>query len=226
MSIAEALPEAVSTPTDVVPSLQDVIERLGEIPLSRILSRPAPGLATEADLLAVNQRKNRICELVDGVIVEKGMGLRESLIAAALISMLRNHVLPRKLGLVSGEAGTLKLCPGLIRVPDVAFLPWARLPEGRVPSEPMPQIAPELAIEVLSDSNTRSEMLRKREDYFRYGVDAVWEVDPRNRTLAVYERGVASVRVLQQSETLEAKGTLVGFSVVLSDLFAELDRTS
>ncbi|QEH33786.1 hypothetical protein OJF2_23150 [Aquisphaera giovannonii] len=225
MSTAAAEPAPASPEIERTPSLQEVIGGLGDIPLSRILARPAPGTATEADLLAANQGKTRICELVDGVLVEKGMGIRESLLASAIIALLRAYVVPRKLGLVTGEAGTMKLFPGLIRVPDVAFLPGERLPGGRVPSEPIPSVVPELAIEVLSESNTRAEMRRKRQDYFRSGVNSVWEVDPRTRTVAVYEQADHPVQVHQQDETIEGRGTLLGFRLLLADLFAELDQT-
>ena len=161
-TVTEEPPVRVETPT-----LQDVVDRLGGVPLSRILAKPAPGTATEADLLAVNASKRHLCELADGVLVEKAMGLRESLLAVALIDLIRAFVIPRKLGLVSGEAGTIQLVSGLVRVPDVAFISWSRFPGGRVPEEPMPRIAPDLVIEVLSKGNTKPEMRRKRRGVFR-----------------------------------------------------------
>ncbi len=56
------------------PTLDDLVERLGGIPLSRILVEPAPGTATEADVLEAERRYDRLYELVDGVLVEKAMG--------------------------------------------------------------------------------------------------------------------------------------------------------
>ena len=147
--------------------------------------------------------KRHLCELADGVLVEKAMGLRESLLACALISLIRAFVIPRKLGLVSGEAGTIQLLSGLIRVPDVAFISWSRFPGGRVPDEPMPRIAPDLVIEVLSKGNTKAEMRRKRREYFEAGVDVVWEVDPEKRTAAVYHRGQSKPVLHDQTQTIE-----------------------
>ena len=206
-------------------TLQDLVDRLGGIPLSRILARPAPGTATEADLLAVNDRKMHICELVDGVLVEKAMGLRESLLAGAFIGLLRAFVIPRKLGVVSGEGGTISLLTGLVRIPDVAFISSSRLPGGRVPREPMPQLAPDLVIEVLSKGNTKSEMRRKRREYFEAGVDVVWEVDPKKRTVAVCHRGQSKAVVHDHTQTIEGDGILAGFHLSLADLFGELDQT-
>src|SRR5262249_9362256 len=70
-------------------ALADLLERLGRVPPERIRLRPAPGMATEADLLvALHQPGKRICELVEGTLVEKPMGYRESLLAAYLIRVL------------------------------------------------------------------------------------------------------------------------------------------
>ncbi len=214
-----------SSVTAETPTLQDLVDRLGGIPLSRILAKPAPGSATEADLLQVNASKRRLCELVDGVLVEKAVGLRESLLAGALIGILRAFVIPRNLGLVTAPDGTIKLLPGLVRMPDVAFISWGRIPGGRVPQEAMPQLAPDLAIEVLSEGNTKPEMERKRTEYFEAGVDVVWEVDRGKRSVEVYERGKEKMRVYNQTQTIECGSTLTGFRLVLADLFGELDQT-
>ena len=189
----------------------------------------SPGLPRERpprqDLIAAYNSKTHLCELADGVLVEKAMGLRESLLAAALIGFLRAFVVPRKLGLVTGEGGTIRIAPGLVRVPDVAFISWSRIPGGRVPEEPVPQLAPDLVIEVLSEGNTKAEMERKRSEYFAAGVEVVWEVDPEERTVTVYQNGNDQPMVFDQTRTIECAGSLAGFQLVLADLFAELDRT-
>jgi Uma2 family endonuclease len=205
-------------------TLQDLVDALGGIPLSRILAKPAPGLATEQDLIRVNASKRHLCELVDGVLVEKAMGLRESLLALALAGLLREFVMPRNLGLVTGADGMLRLFPGLIRAPDVAFISWDHIPGGRVPEEAIPSLAPDLAVEVLSESNTKAEMDRKRQEYFDSGVDNVWLVNPKSRAVAVYEKGRESPRIYDQSQTIEGQFSLAGFRLVVADLFAEVDR--
>jgi Uma2 family endonuclease len=206
-------------------TLQDLVERLGGIPLSRILAQPAPGLATEEDLLRENARKRRLCELVDGILVEKAMGLRESLLAGVILAMLREFVVPRNLGLVAGADGAVRLFPGLVRI-DVAFLSWSRVPEGRVPKEPIPQLAPDVAVEVLSRSNTKAEMHRKRKEYFEAGVEVVWQVDPEERNVSVYEKGQDQPRVYDRTQTIECRDFLTGFRLVLPELFSELDRSA
>jgi Uma2 family endonuclease len=216
----------MATPTLGPPTyltLADLLEQMGDIPPERIRLRPFPGTATEQDVLAIGNRENRLYELVDGVLVEKAMGLRESLLACVLIRVLGNFVVPRNLGLVSGEAGTVRLFPGLVRIPDVAFISWDRLPERRVPAAPIPDLVPDLAVEVLSESNTAAEMARKRREYFAAGVRLVWEVDPASRTVTVYTSAEKSTE-LDESQTLDGGAVLPGFALPLRELFAELDR--
>jgi Uma2 family endonuclease len=202
---------------------QDLVDALGNIPLSRIRMTPLPGRATDADLLEQSRHHHRLCELVDGVLVEKAMGFRESLLACALIEILRAFVVPPNLGLVSGADGMLRLFPGLVRAPDVAYVSWDRLPGRKIPEDPIPTLVPDLAIEVLSASNTKKEMERKRGEYFSQGVSLVWEVDPVARTVTVYTPDGAK-NVLTQPDRLDGGHVLPGFSLPLSELFGELDR--
>jgi Uma2 family endonuclease len=209
--------------TDRPPTLQDFVKRLGNIPLSRVLMDPLPGQATEADLLEAERRYHRLYELVDGTLVEKGMGFEESLLAGVLIEILRRFVVPRNLGVIATPDAMVRLFPGLVRAPDVAFASWDRFPNRKIPKVPIPSLAPELVIEVLSKSNTRPEMKRKRGEYFDAGVRLVWEVDPRRRQVSVYTPDGA-VTVLEASQRLEGGDVLPGFVLELKDLFSELDR--
>jgi Uma2 family endonuclease len=127
------------------------------------------------------------------------------------------------LGLVTGADGMVRLFPGLVRIPNVAFASWARIPNRRVPTEPIPELVPELAVEVLSKSNTDAEMTRKCGEYFAAGVLVVWLVDPESRTATVYTAPDQST-VLDETQTLDGAPVLPGFSLRLRELFAELDR--
>ncbi|MFI5459569.1 MAG: Uma2 family endonuclease [Isosphaerales bacterium] len=223
MTTATAIASKTRSATTQPPTLDELVERLGGIPLSRILVQPALGSATEADLLEAQRRYGRLYELVDGVLVEKGMGYRESLLAGAFIEALRQFVRPRKLGLVSAPDGTIRVLPGQVRIPDVSFASWGSLPEGKVPVTPIPPLSPDLVVEVLSDSNTPAEMERKRGEYFTSGVRLIWEVDPESRVVAVYTPDGA-VALLDASQTLNGGAVLPGFTLNLSELFAELDE--
>ncbi len=192
------------------------------MPDRRILREPPPGTATESDVLAIHAREKRLCELVDGILVEKAMGYEESLIAVEIIRFLANFVAERKLGYVTGEGGMVKLAKGLVRIPDVAFVSRDRLPGGKPPRRPIPKLAPNLAVEVLSKSNTVQEMERKLVDYFDAGVELVWFVDARARTVEVFTAPDAST-VLKVGQTLTGGTVVPGFKLKLRDLFAALD---
>ena len=76
-------------------TLADMLEDLGNIPPQRVRMHPPPGTATEQDVIECEARQNCLCELVDGVLVEKAVGYHESIIALAIAAMLRNFVVPR-----------------------------------------------------------------------------------------------------------------------------------
>src|SRR4051794_22920431 len=113
MSIVTPSPNPIVT-------LADLQARLGGIPLSRIRFLPPPGTATEQDVLDVHAREKSLCELVDGVLVEKPIGFSESCLAAEMLHIVKAFVNPRNLGLVAGEAGMMRLTRGLVRIPDVS----------------------------------------------------------------------------------------------------------
>jgi Uma2 family endonuclease len=117
----------------------------------------------------------------------------------------------------------MQLAPGLVRIPDVAFTRWDRLPGRQRPSMPVPRLAPNLAVEVLCAGNTPGEMAVKRQDYFAAGVEMVWQIDAATRTLVVYTSPTDS-QTLGANDTLDGGAVLPGFRLPLADLFAELDR--
>jgi hypothetical protein len=59
----------------------DVLQQLGGVSPSRILFRPAPGTATEDDVIKIHDRERRLFELIDGVLVEKVTGYWECVLA-------------------------------------------------------------------------------------------------------------------------------------------------
>lgn len=93
-------------------SVADLVKRLGEIPLERIRLHPPPGTATEADVLVSPDGTDRLCELVDGVLVEKSMGYYESFLALILAQTLLNFLDQHDLGIVLGEGAPLRLAVG------------------------------------------------------------------------------------------------------------------
>ncbi len=220
------LPSTVSpVPATPPPRFRTAAEwhaSLGNVPLSRIRFDPLPGTATASDVTRLAEGGEKLLvELVNGTLVEKPVGLRESIIAGILITVLNNFVRPRRLGFVSGEQGTIRMLLGNLRIPDVAFFLRADMPDGRLPADRVRRIAPALAIEVLSESSTDEEMQIKVREYFQSGTRLVWLLDPRTETLRVYDDPGAADHFSQlaSGDALSAPGLLPGFSVRVGDLF-------
>ena len=212
----------MSTGTATVETLADLLERLGQIPLARIQLQPPPGTATEQDLLVPSPGRDRLCELVDGVLVEKAMGYYESRLATVLAWLLETFVQAHRLGIVLGADATTRLQPGLVRLPDVSFVSRRRLPNQRVPREPVPALVPDLAVEVIISGNTAQEMERKLREYFEAGVSMVWYVYPDSKTVRVY-RAPDQYTVLHEHERLEGGEILPGFAIVIQDWFTQAE---
>jgi Uma2 family endonuclease len=204
-------------------TVADLLEALGDISPARVRLRPAPGTATERDVIAVRKRDRKLFELVDGTLVEKAMGVHESLWAAVLIGFIEEFLKRHDIGVVTAPDGTMRLMPGLVRIPDVAFISWARFPGDKIPHNPIPDLVPDLAVEVLSESNTKREMERKLREYFEAGVRLVWYADPKERAVVVHTPDGRSVR-LGEEDTLDGGDVLPGFALPLRDWFARADR--
>jgi len=214
-----------SPPAAKVDTLAELWEQLGKVPLNRIRVHPPLGTATEEDVIRSDKPMGLCCELIDGVLVEKTMGYMESLLAGAFLEALRQFVRPRKLGIVLGADGTLRILPRQVRIPDVCFIRWDRFPDGKLPKVAIPPIAPDLAVEVLSPGNTKAEMERKLRDFFQAGTDLVWYVDPPSQTVTVYTSPDESV-ILDVNATLTGGSVLPGFQLSLRGLFAETNEGS
>ena len=198
--------------------MSELLESLGSISPERVLLRPMPGTATEEDLLSYVARTGRLCELVDGVLVEKPMGFGESLVAGEIQWMIRTHLAATNLGAVVGEAAMMRLTPGLVRAPDVSFIRWDRIADRRVPMDSIGPLAPDLAVEVLSPGNTKREMAEKRQDLFAAGTRLIWIMDPRKKTVSVY-RTVDECRVIESDGCLDGEDVLPGFSLTIREWF-------
>ncbi len=113
-------------------------DRLGNVPLERISIHPAPGTATVEDVLRGRHRQGQkhLYELVHGVLVEKDMGFFEARLAAILVAELHLFLKQHNTGIVVGADGYVRLSVDCVRIPDVAYVSYDRLPDGRTPREP------------------------------------------------------------------------------------------
>jgi Uma2 family endonuclease len=203
-----------SESSTAIPTVADLLDQLG-IPPERILLRPAPGKAKEKDLL----RSRRLCELIDGVLVEKAMDYYESRLEAMLIYLLEEFLSRNPLGFVLSGTGMVRVEPAQVRLPDVSFFLWSRFPGRLLPPGQILDLVPDFAVEILSPGNTPKEMGRKRREYFAGGAKLVWEVDPEKGTVEVFTAPDQSTRV-DENGTLDGGDLLPGFSLSVRDWFA------
>ncbi|MFO0802114.1 MAG: Uma2 family endonuclease [Gemmataceae bacterium] len=215
-------PATIAPPAaPAVPSrrtMADVLHELGDIPAHRVRMHPYPGTATEADAVRAT-KSGRACELINGTLVEKPMGVPQGYFGSLVAFFLNSYVLPRRLGFVIQPDALFRMLPGNLREPDVSFTQKSRLPN------PLPQVGgwcPDLCVEVLSPDNTAAEMKQKRIEYFRSGCGMVWEFDVEARTVTVYsEAELGTVRTV--AEMLDGGSVLPGFTLPLTEFFEAFD---
>jgi len=171
-------------------------------------------------------RLPKLYEVVDGQVVEKPpMGAFESVLASFLARWLAPYADENHLGLVVTE--TLFLIDPtkkLKRRPDLAFVSKERWPLKRsVPRKEAWEIVPDLAVEVISESNLADEVEVKREESLRAGVRQVWVIYPVTSKVYVYD-SATSVRILQLGDDLDGGSLLPGFRLPLAVLFGQEDE--
>jgi Uma2 family endonuclease len=161
-------------------------------------------------------------ELVKGVPVEMSpTGEAHGLISAWLSYLILSYSEAHDLGEVTGaETGFVLIRnPDTVRAPDVGFIAKARL-SGPTSERYFPG-APDLAVEVVSPSDTASEIHNKVFDYLRAGTRLVWVVYPQSRTLAVYGPD-APTRFLESDGVLDGGEVLPGLALPLREVFKKL----
>ena len=216
------MPKTMYPPPTPFPTAADLNRKFGAIPMHRLRLDRYP--ADESDVEELHGIEHRLYELVDGYLVEKDVASQESVIALAIGGYLRQFVKPQKLGFVLGEQGMLRLRPGLIRIPDVSFVHRDQFPDKKFPDVAVLERYPDLAIEVLSPSNTDEEMDGKLEDYFGNGTRLVWIIDLPTKSVQVLESADRSrARTLSIKDMLDGGMVLPGFQLSVANLFDEFD---
>ncbi|MEX2171676.1 MAG: Uma2 family endonuclease [Pirellulales bacterium] len=202
--------------------MADLREHLCDVPEDRIRLYPTPGTATEEESLLVAERGEGLCELVDGVLVEKTMGYIESNLAIELACIIRNFLDQYRIGKLFGSDGPYRLFAGRLRMPDLSFVPWTRFPGRTLPKGRVLAFAPDLAVEILSEGNTKREMQLKLAEYFQAGTRLVWYIDPRDRTATIYT-AIDHEEKIDANGILDGRDVLPGFTLRLGDLFARAE---
>jgi Uma2 family endonuclease len=200
-----------------IDNVAELVFQLGSVPLSRILLHPPPGKATEANLLRLLDREpKRLCELIDGTLVEKSVGIRKSNIGVTIGAHILNYLNDNDLGFATDAGGPYRLKTNHVRLPDVAFIAWSRFPSRDAALEcSIAPVSPNLAVEILSESNTKKEMTRKVEQYLASCVELIWIVDPKKRLVTVH-RPDAEPETLTPKDKLKGDKVLPGFKLEIS----------
>jgi hypothetical protein len=127
---------AMSVAFAEVQTFADLLEELGGISPSRVRFRPAPGHATEKDVVRIEASENRLFELVDGVLVEKAMGATQALLAGYIVHFFWEYLRSHDLGVALGADGMIRLRTRLVRIPDVSFISRDQIPGADVYTSP------------------------------------------------------------------------------------------
>jgi Uma2 family endonuclease len=173
--------------------------------------------AEEFSLLPATQMRR---DLVQGEVVETmPTGFRHGRLAFVFGKKLDNWAEEHNAGVVGVETGfILDRDPDVVRAPDVFFVRTERLPPGELP-ETFADLAPDLAVEVISPSETANEIREKVQDYLAAGTALVIVIYPKTRELVAHTPdGLA--RTFRSGETFTAPDVLPEFSCAVAELFA------
>ena len=160
-------------------------------------------------------------ELLEGRLVKMApAGRVHGKYAAHVGASMWQHVAGHQLGEVSAaETGfILATGPDTVRAPDAAFVSRERIEEAEETPGYWP-FPPDLAVEVISPSDTYTEVESKVFQWLDAGAKAVVVVDPRRKSVTVY-RSRSDITVLTGDDVLEVEGVIPGWTMPLQELFA------
>ena len=160
-------------------------------------------------------------ELILGEVVElTPPGLRHGLIQARITYLLMGFLEGAGIAdFVTTESGyQLTFGPDTVRAPDVAVVSAARV-TGREEEKGYLPFAPDLAVEVISPSDSFADVETKARMWLEHGARLVWVVEPDSRRVLIYETG-RDRRELCEDETLDGGAVLPGFETPVVKLFA------
>ena len=140
-------------------------------------------------------------------------------VAFTIASVIGDHIRGKDLGAgFTAETGFVTgRAPDSVRAPDVAFVSKERLAGGRAP-DGFVQSAPDLAVEVVSPSDSAAAIHEKVREYFDAGTRLVWVVYPGTRSVTVH-RSPVDATTLEEGDALDGEPVFEAFQVRVRDLF-------
>ena len=180
-------------------------------PFAQEMPPPAPITMTLEEFLASDLEGY---EYIKGELIPMSpTSLEHGEIGIRIVRHLDRHVHENQLGHVYTSDTGFQVGERVL-MPDVAFVSTARLPENRKKASPVP---PDLAIEVVSPTDTQSGVSEKVQAYLDAGTSMVWVLDPVLNTVAVYQPG--TYKLLMAGDTLTGEDVVEGFSCDVAKFF-------
>jgi Uma2 family endonuclease len=162
-------------------------------------------------------------ELVNGELMDMGnSGMEHGFISSVLNIRVGSFVLTHRLGIICDSSTAFALKSGNKRSPDFSFIAKERLQGLKRLPKGYFQGAPDLAVEVISPSNTFEELHEKLTEYFDNGCRLAWVINPDEQVVLVYHQPQPD-KLLRSSDRLDGEDIIPGFTLPVTDLFAELD---
>jgi len=178
-------------------------------------------LMTAEDLWNLPDDGNR-SELIRGELRTMApAGFEHGDIGSEIVSRLRQHAKAHGLGTVVGADTGFVLArdPDTVRSPDAAFVNQGRVGAVGVTKKFFPG-APDLAVEVVSPSDTLIEVEEKVNEWLSAGTRIVWVVNPKRRTVTIHKAG-PQVQVLAETDPLSGEDVVPGFACGVGELFPQ-----
>src|SRR5256885_2979994 len=189
------------------------------MPHSYLYARRMRRMATiTAEELERINLPNKRTELVRGqLVVREPAGWQHGEVAMRIAGLMFRYVNERRLGKVfAAETGfPLFRKPDTVRAPDVAFIRRERIPDP--PPQGFAEMAPDIAVEVVSPGDTQRDVREKTLDWLAAGTRLVWIVDPVRRVAHVH-RADESTTSIGADGVLSGEDVLPGFALRLSDV--------
>jgi Uma2 family endonuclease len=177
---------------------------------------------TDAEFMALNRDGHRY-EIVNGELIDMGnSGAKHGYVCSILMILLGGYVRIQKLGAMFDSSTAFKMKSGNKRSPDISFVAKERLqglddiPDGFLEG------APDLAVEILSPSNTVEEIHNKLVEYFENGSRLVWVINPKEKYVLVYRSSQEPDRLLKSIDSLDGEEIVPEFSLAIAELFQKL----
>jgi Uma2 family endonuclease len=177
---------------------------------------------TDAEFMALNRDGHRY-EIVNGELIDMGnSGAKHGYVCSILMILLGGYVRLHKLGAMFDSSTAFKMKSGNKRSPDISFMAKERLqglddiPDGFLEG------APDLAVEILSPSNTVEEIDKKIIEYFDNGSRLVWLISPKQNYILVYRNGQEPDRLVKSNDSLDGEEIVPGFNLPVAELFQKL----